>query len=91
MVNPRTGYISSDLPSITIDSPFPYKKLALSGGTGSGAALDVVVGTGGGVISFDMVDPGLGYSIGDVLSLDQLPYNPGVSTLPLLLQLRIPR
>ena len=82
LVNPGTGYTSSDLPSITIDSPFPYKNLALSGGTGSGAAIDVVVGTGGSIISFDMTKRGLGYSIGDVLSLDQLQYNAGVSTLP---------
>jgi len=78
-----TGYTATDGNlRIIIDPPRPYKDLPLSGGTGSGAAIDVVVGTGGSVISFDMTKRGIGYSIGDVLTLDQLEYNVGVSTLP---------
>ena len=82
LVNPGTGYTSSDLPTISIDSPSPYKDLTFTGGSGTGAAMDVVVGTGGSVISFDMTNRGKGYSVGDVLTLDQLPYVAGVSTLP---------
>ena len=83
ITNAGTGYTATDGNlRIIIDSPKPYKNLALSGGTGSGAAIDVVVGTGGSVISFDMTERGIGYTIGDVLTLDQLKYNPGVSTLP---------
>tara|TARA_B100000427_G_scaffold175279_1_gene145750 strand:- start:3 stop:11099 length:11097 start_codon:yes stop_codon:yes gene_type:complete len=80
--NPGTGYTTADLPTITIDPPHPYKDLALTGGSGTGAAMDVVVGTGGSVIAFDMTNRGKGYSVGDILSLDQLPYTAGVSTLP---------
>jgi len=81
--NAGTGYTATDGKlKLVIDPPRPYKDLPLTGGTGSGAAMDVVVGTGGSVISFEITKRGIGYSIGDVLTLDQLEYNPGVSTLP---------
>ena len=69
---------------MSIDPPRPYKDLPLTSitGTGSGAAIDVVVGTGGSIISFDMTKRGIGYKVGDVLALNQLEYNAGVSTLP---------
>ena len=83
--NPGAGYTATDGKlRIVIDSPRPYKDLPLTSitGTGSGAAMDVVVGTGGSVISFDMTKRGIGYKVGDVLALNQLEYNAGVSTLP---------
>ena len=81
--NAGTGYTATDGKlKLIIDAPRPYVDLPLTGGTGSGAAMNVVVGTGGSVISFDMTKRGIGYSIGDVLTLDQLEYNAGVSTLP---------
>jgi len=83
--NPGAGYTATDGKlKIVIDSPKPYKDLPLTSitGTGSGAAMDVVVGTGGSIISFDMTKRGIGYKVGDVLALNQLEYNAGVSTLP---------
>ena len=53
-----TGYSQSSLPIVTVDPPAPYKNLPLVGGTGSGAKMDVVVGTGGSVISFNMIVTG---------------------------------
>ena len=48
----------------------------MTGGSGLGAKMDVVVGTGGSVIDFKIADRGIGYKVGDVLSLEGLPFNP---------------
>jgi len=82
VVSGGTGYSQSNPPLIITDEPAPYKDLTLVGGSGSGATIDVVVGTGGSVINFNMVNRGLGYKEGDVLTLQGLPFNPavGVST-----------
>ena len=78
-----TGYSQSSLPIVTVDPPAPYKNLPLVGGTGSGAKMDVVVGTGGSVISFNMSDRGLGYSVNDALTLSGLPHQSGITTASL--------
>ena len=75
-----SGYTSTNPPLVVIDEPKPYKNIPLSGGQGSGAKMDVVVGTGGSVVSFDISDRGLGYEIGDVLTLTQLPFQVGIGT-----------
>ncbi|MEC8552350.1 MAG: hypothetical protein VXY93_17780, partial [Pseudomonadota bacterium] len=50
VTNPGTGYaqggISTGINFVTVAPPSPYKDIPLSGGSGSGAAMDVVVGTG---------------------------------------------
>ena len=87
ITNAGTGYtstgISTTLDFVTVPPPSPYKGLTLSGGTGSGAEMDVVVGTGGSVISFNMSNRGVGYEEGDVLELQGLPFQgPGITTIP---------
>ena len=82
VVNPGTGYTATkDEPFIIIDEPTPYKNIPLLGGNGSGAKMDVVVGTGGSVIDFSIADRGTGYDIGDNLVLHGLPVQVGVSTI----------
>ena len=82
--NPGTGYtstgISTGLNFITVAPPSPYKDIPLTGGSGSGASIDVVVGTGGSIISFDMVNRGIGYEIGDNLELSTIPFQVGIGT-----------
>ncbi|MEC8551628.1 MAG: hypothetical protein VXY93_14120, partial [Pseudomonadota bacterium] len=88
--NGGSGYlptgISTGLSFVTVEPPSPYKNLPLTyvGGsptqTGSGAEIDVVVGTGGSVISFDMANRGIGYEIGDVLELTSIPFQTGTAT-----------
>ena len=82
--NAGSGYsntgISTGLNFVTAPLPSPYKNIPLSGGSGSGAKIDVVVGTGGSVISFDMSDRGIGYEIGDVLELTTIPHQVGIAT-----------
>jgi hypothetical protein len=80
IVNPGSGYTNTNPPLVIIDDPSPYTNLPLSGGTGSNATMNVVVGTGGSVISFDIENSGYGYSIGDVLSLTGIPYQVGIGT-----------
>ena len=82
--NPGTGYtsvgISTGINFVTVAPPSPYKNIPLSGGNGSGAKIDVVVGTGGSIVSFDMSDRGIGYEIGDNLQLTTLPFQVGIGT-----------
>ncbi|MEC8551392.1 MAG: hypothetical protein VXY93_12930, partial [Pseudomonadota bacterium] len=75
----NTG-ISTGLNFITVDPPSPYKNIPLTGGSGSGASIDVVVGTGGSIISFDMANRGIGYEIGDNLQLSTIPFQVGIGT-----------
>jgi len=82
--NSGSGYsntgISTGLNFVTAPLPSPYTNIPLSGGSGSGAKIDVVVGTGGSIISFDMTDRGIGYEIGDVLELTTLFHQVGIAT-----------
>jgi len=46
-----------------------YSNRLLTGGFGTGAKVDIVVGAGGSVINFTIIDRGIGYKQNDVLSL----------------------
>ena len=48
----------------------------MTGGSGIGAKMDVVVGTGGSIVDFKIADRGIGYKVDDVLTLQGLPFNP---------------
>ncbi len=84
--NVGSGYtntgISTGLNFITVAPPSPYKNIPLTGGSGSGASVDVVVGTGGSILSFDMSNRGIGYEIGDNLTLSTsvMPFQVGAAT-----------
>jgi len=84
ITNPGSGYtstgISTGINFVTVAPPSPYKNIPLSGGNGSGATIDVVVGTGGSILSFDMSNRGTGYEIGDNLQLTTLPFQVGIGT-----------
>ena len=69
-----SGYSASNPPLVTVEAPAPYRNLSLVGGNGSGAKMDVVVGTGGSIVNFNMSDCGSGYEVGDVLSLTAVSY-----------------
>jgi hypothetical protein len=61
VINGGSGYISST-----------YFSKTLSGGSGSGAVADVIVGTGTTVRSAIIYSGGSGYKVGDTLSIDEL-------------------
>ena len=46
-----------------------YSYRSLTGGSGSGAIVDVVVGVGGSLLSYNIVDRGMGYKENEVLQL----------------------
>ena len=75
-----SGYTQATPPQVFTDEPAPYKNLKLTGGVGAGASMDVVVGTGGSIIKFNMSNRGIGYEEGDVLTLSGLPFQTGTAT-----------
>ena len=77
VVNPGSGYTSSYQPTVTIDPPSPWTNVPLTGGNGSGATMDVIIGVGGSAIEYALNKPGVGYDVNDVLSLDPVPYSVG--------------
>jgi len=82
VVQGGSGYSQTNPPQIITDEPAPYKSLTLTGGAGSGAEMDVVVGTGGSIIQAGISSRGVGYEEGDVLELHGLPFQAGISTVP---------
>ena len=61
VINGGSGYISST-----------YYSKTLSGGSGSGAVADIIVGTGTNIKSAIIYSGGSGYKVGDTLSIDEV-------------------
>jgi hypothetical protein len=75
VTNPGTGYTSSNPPTVIIDYPLSYYNVpliysSLSSGIGTGAKVSIVVGQGTSIISFDILNYGFGYDIGDILTVE---------------------
>jgi len=67
---PRNGIINEVEVGVGAGyTPGGYANRSLSGGFGTGAKVDIVVGAGGSVINFTIIDRGIGYKQNDVLSL----------------------
>jgi hypothetical protein len=75
ITNPGVGYTSSNPPIVVFDSPLSYSNLPLiyspqsSVGLGTGAVIDIVVGQGSSVISFELKNLGYGYKRGEILTV----------------------
>ena len=66
ITNPGTGYTSTNPPSVVIDEPLSYDNMPLfytsnQSGVGSEARANIVVGLGGSVIDFEVINEGYGY------------------------------
>ena len=66
ITNPGTGYTSTNPPSVVIDEPLSYDNMPLfypsnQSGVGSEARANIVVGMGGSVIDFEIINQGYGY------------------------------
>jgi hypothetical protein len=75
ITNPGVGYTSSNPPIVVFDSPLSYSNLPLiyssqsSTGFGTNAKVDIVVGQGSSVISFELKNLGYGYKPGEILTV----------------------
>jgi hypothetical protein len=75
ITNPGVGYTSTNPPKVVFDDPLSYSDIPLvystSSPTGLGAAatIDIVVGQGSSVISFEIKNTGYGYREGEILTV----------------------
>jgi hypothetical protein len=75
ITNPGFGYTTSNPPIVVFDSPLSYSNLPLfyssqsPSGFGTGASMDIVVGQGSSVISFELKNTGYGYKPGEILTV----------------------
>ena len=70
------GYTTSNPPIVIFDSPLSYSDISLKYsssstiGVGTEATVDIVVGQGSSVISFEFKKTGVGYAQGEILTID---------------------
>ena len=76
ITNPGIGYTFTNPPTVIFDSPLSYSNLPLiysssspSGGLGTEAKIDIVVGQGSSVIDFVIRNTGYSYGQGDILTV----------------------
>jgi len=89
ITNPGVGYTSTNIPYVIFDAPLSYSNIPLiysstSSGIGTEAYVDVVVGQGSSVISFEITKPGYGFGQSEVLTVDiggatGIPTDPSIS------------
>jgi photosystem II stability/assembly factor-like uncharacterized protein len=81
IINGGIGYTNTNVPLVLIDLPLPYSNMGVaytggSSGIGINAKVSVQVGSGSSIIQFSVDNPGIGYKVGDVLSVIGLTTNP---------------
>jgi YHYH protein len=75
ITNPGAAYTSTNPPIVVFDSPLSYSNIPLvyssksSSGIGTGAKVDIVVGQGSSVISFELKNLGYGYKQNEILTV----------------------
>lgn len=79
------GYTRTSVPEVVIGFPTAYSRLSLgyastSSGDGRNAKINIEVGLGSSITSFKIDDVGVGYKVGDVLSLVGVLTNTSIST-----------
>ena len=74
ITNPGVGYTFTNPPLVVFEDPLSYSNIPLvynnqTTGIGTGAVVDIVVGQGSSVISFELRNNGFGYKRGEVLTV----------------------
>ena len=75
ITNPGFGYTWSNPPIVVFDSPLSYSSIPLiyssksSAGVGNGAVIDIIVGQGSSIVSFELKNLGYGYKFGEILTV----------------------
>jgi hypothetical protein len=76
ITNPGSDYLIINPPEVIFDPPLPYSNIPLvysqdsQSGIGTYSIIDIVVGQGSSVISFEIKNLGYGYNVGDVLTVE---------------------
>ncbi len=74
ITNPGSGYTSTNPPVVIFDDPLSYSNIPLiydstSSGVGTESTVDIIVGQGSSIISFEIKNNGYGYTPGDILTV----------------------
>jgi hypothetical protein len=75
ITNPGFGYTNTNPPKVIFDAPLSYSNIPLIYsessvlGFGTGSVVDIVVGQGSSVISFELKNYGFGYGQGEILTI----------------------
>jgi hypothetical protein len=74
VTNPGFGYTTTNPPIVIFDDPLSYSDIPLvynsiSSGIGTEATIDIVVGQGSSIISFEIKNTGYGYKQGQILTV----------------------
>jgi len=80
IISGGSGYASTNPPNTIVGVPTAYSNIPLLGGSGSGAKLNIIVGSGGSVTQFEFSNRGIGYKIGDNLTINKIPTVVGIAT-----------
>jgi len=86
IVNPGSGYTSTTVPIVNIDTPLPYYNLDVeyapgNSGLGTGAKVSISVASDTSIGNFLLNDPGSLYKVGDVLRVVGLTTDPTLGNL----------
>jgi hypothetical protein len=86
IVNPGSGYTSTTVPIVNIDTPLPYYNLDVeyapgNSGLGTGAKVSISVASDTSIGNFLLNDPGSLYKVGDILRVVGLTTDPTVGNL----------
>jgi len=80
IISGGTGYASTLPPNVYVGIPTAYSNLPLLGGSGTGAKVNIIVGSGGSVTQFEFANRGLGYKVNDILTISNIPTQVGIAT-----------
>ena len=86
IINPGSGYTSTVVPIVNIDTPLPYYNLDVeyapgNSGLGTGAKVSISVASDTSIGNFLLNAPGSLYKVGDILRVVGLTTNPTVGNL----------
>ena len=90
ITNPGSGFTSSNPPIVLIDNPLPYSDIPLiyssssTLGIGSAALVDIIVGQGSSVTTFEITNTGYAYGQSEILTvptggLTGIPTDPNIT------------
>lgn len=80
IISGGSGYASTQPPTIYVGIPTAYSNIPVIGGSGSGAKVNIIVGSGGSVTQYEFSNRGIGYLVNDVLTVSGIPTQIGIGT-----------